>query len=267
MHQPFVERHGYLDGPLQRWDPRLKLAGLLTLLVILTVPGMQSGPPAWTRLCGAALVLAAGLWHSRLPCGRFLLHSLLPLPFVLFLALAQALAVAPVEGGPLRIGPTHYGLVVPEDGPERALLLVARTWLCVSATLLVMATTALPRLLAALEWSRAPRAFVQVLGHLYRYLWVLLDETRHVLLARRLRSFRRRAWLERRAVAGTIATLFVRTLERARLVHQAMLQRGYQGRLPLLERLAWQRSDSRHGVLLAVLLAGIALVPHWVSAA
>ncbi len=258
MHYISVEKYGYGEGPLQAWDARLKVAALLLILVGIGFQPLSGEVSNWLRLLLLALLLAALFVYSGLPLGRILARSLLILPFASFLALAQLISLGrwqeaflPLVGG--------WGLALQEGGGERALMLCARVWLSVVATLLVIATTPFARLLAVMEWARVPQGFVQVVGLLYRTLWVLGDEVEQLLRARRLRSFRRRPWLAHRAAGGMVASLFVRTLERSRQLHRAMLLRGYRGSMPLLDALCWTRADSRR-LLLATVALLLALI-------
>ncbi|MFQ5653826.1 MAG: cobalt ECF transporter T component CbiQ [Planctomycetota bacterium] len=267
MHRDFVDHSAWRDGPFQRWDPRLKIVLALSILGAISLPALGGGKREWARLGLLGALLLAALLASRLSPPRIFVRTLVVLPFAGFVALGQLITIGLVEDGTgegtwLRIPWTSLGFALREGGIERALALLLRAWLSIMTTLLLVATTPLPRLLLALEWFRLPRGFVQVTGLLYRYLWVLVEEGARMLLARRLRSFRRRAWLHRRAAGGIIAALFLRTLERSRRIYQAMLLRGYSGRVPVLEGLCWRGADHRRLALSLALLAAAVILPE-----
>ncbi len=98
-----------------------------------------------------------------------------------------------------------------------------RSWLSVQMAILLTATTAFPDLMHALRHLRVPRLLVAIVSLMYRYLFVLTDETARLLRAREARSARvagRRgggtlAWRAR--VAGNMAgQLFLRSYEAQR---------------------------------------------------
>ena len=75
---------------------------------------------------------------------------------------------------------------------------------------------------------------VQVVSFMYRYLFVLVDDVSHMLLARDLRSAgRRKSHLI--ASAGIIGAMFVRSFEHAERLYEAMLLRGFAGRTLVLD--------------------------------
>ncbi len=65
-----------------------------------------------------------------------------------------------------------------------------------------------------------------------RYLVLLREEGRRLMLARELRTFGWRPGLALRAMGHSVGTLFVRTFERAERVHASMAARGFTGSIP-----------------------------------
>jgi cobalt/nickel transport system permease protein len=108
--------------------------------------------------------------------------------------------------------------------------IVLRFGLTVLAALLVIATTGFPDLGAALTRLRLPRVLVQQILFLYRYLFVLLEETGRTVRAYNLRSARRPG-IAFRAWGSLLGQLILRTYDRADRIYRAMLCRGYQGEL------------------------------------
>lgn len=100
--------------------------------------------------------------------------------------------------------------------------------------ILVM-TTAVPALLYALTTLRTPPLLVAILGAMYRYINVLIEEfqaMRRAAISRNLLSSNH--WY-RLVIANMIGSLFIRTYERGDRIHQAMLARGYDGQAMLNE--------------------------------
>jgi cobalt/nickel transport system permease protein len=96
--------------------------------------------------------------------------------------------------------------------------------------LLLIATTSFPGICRALRKFGVPEIFTSQMLFLYRYIFVLVEETMRVIRARDMRSFGKRG---RGVIAfsGIIGTLFLRTVERAERIYQAMLSRGFSGAL------------------------------------
>ncbi len=107
---------------------------------------------------------------------------------------------------------------------------------------LLIMTTPMDELLAALTALRCPPLLIAIVASMYRYLTVLMAEfqvMQRAAAARNLTGIKR--W--QRVVAGNmIGALFIRTYERGDRIYQAMLSRGYQGvskSLPISHRLTW----------------------------
>ncbi len=227
-------------GFLQSVDARLKIAGLLVLLVTATLVHSITA----LAVCYGACALLAVL--SRLPAGRFLgVWLTVPLFSAAIMLPATLNVVTP--GNPLvTIAHFHEGrflgwhvpsvLSVTDAGLLAAGRMILRTAVCVSLAALLASTTTRARLFRGLRALGAPRLFVTLLGMMDRYLALLIRAAEEVHLARISRSIshtnlrREHAW----AAAG-IASVFRRSYSLSQSVYLAMLSRGYTGEVKLLD--------------------------------
>ena len=100
--------------------------------------------------------------------------------------------------------------------------------LTVAAALLLIATTGMDRLAAALRMLKVPKIFVLQLMLTYRYISVLAEEVARMLKAYALRAPKQKGI--HRSVWGSFAgQLILRTFDRAQRVYQAMCIRGFTG--------------------------------------
>lgn len=240
MHLVLLDRWTELDSPLHRLDARSKIAGLGAAVLFLLLSRTHLG----FKTSAIAAFLLALLLASRVPAGYCLRHAALVLPFSL-MAVAAALAGRWLPGS----DPARW------LSPAAAAAMIAKSYLCALAVLLLVATTPLAVLLKALERLRVPAGFLVIVHFLYRYLFVLSEEAQHMNYARQSRASGKRTGLFASA-AGGIVVLFARAHARAERIHRAMLARGFTGVFPLDRRLRWSRADSVFaGVVLAFLAA------------
>lgn len=203
MRHDFLDRYSRLRSPIHALPAGRKLvAALLTVILVVLLP-----PDRPLLLVGVAafLLIVAGL--SRIPWRFLLLRVLLLEPFVLGVAI-----LALFQPGGWRL----------------FLFLVARCTLCLLAMVLLSNTTPFAELLRVLKRARVPALLVTTLSLMYRYLFVLVDETQRMKRARLSRTFtlrRTRAW---HALATVVSQLFVRTSERAERIYGAMCARGWK---------------------------------------
>jgi len=185
------------------WSPGRKLAAALVgvVLVVLLPRG------AWAAYAATAAGLLAVALAARLDLRQVALRVLLVEPFVVGIALLALLR---------------------SDGLSVFLSVVVKSTLCLVTMVLLTATTRFSDLLGVLWRVRVPALLVTTLALMYRYLFVLLEESGRMQRARRSRTFvrsRAGAWRGGAEVAGL---LFVRASERAERVYLAMCARGWK---------------------------------------
>ena len=110
---------------------------------------------------------------------------------------------------------------------------------------------------SALRFLRVPTTLVSVVGLLYRYLFVLVDEAERMQRARQQRGGRSLGGA--RGAAALLGTLFLRAHERATQVHRAMLARGLAGEARVASDLRLRAVDLLFAALAAALVLGCAL--------
>ncbi len=230
------------DSPVHRLPAHTKVVALIAfaLLVVATPAG------AWPAFAAHAALLGAAVLAARVPWGVVARRSLVEVPFVLFALLLPFVATGPrVILGPFALS---------EAGLTGAGTLLARVSLGVVAAILLAATTEPRALLVGLERLRLPASLVAIAAFMVRYLHLLVDAAHRQRLARACRGGRAGGLA---AAAGGTATLFLRAYERGERVQQAMVARGYAGRMPLGDDVAARPGE---WLLAALLPLGAALV-------
>jgi len=242
MHVHFLDP--YKDGRslVHRLDARIKL--LLVIAFIVTTALMPHGTwPVYIILL--AIVLATEL-VSELGIGFYLKRALLAVPFVL----AALPLLVTIPGTPLVQLP--FGLAISTPGLERFLSLAFKSWISVQMAILLASTAPFPSLLMAMRALHLPRLLVAIIGLMWRYLFVMVDEALRMMRAREARSSRSELpglkpggkVLWRARVTGAMAgSLFLRSLERSDRIYNAMLSRGYDGEVRSLPQPAIRKGE------------------------
>ena len=223
----FSEDMAAQPGLLQRIDPRLKIVGVVGLLVaaalIHSIPGLVA-------FYAATIVLAAA---SRLPVGFFVRRVWL------FIPIFTGVVVAPAAFSFI----THGRIVVPlgtwfghrvgltSQGLHTAGLMVIRVATSISLVVLLTLTTPWTKLLTGLRSLRVPKMFVLVLGMAYRYLFHLLGSVTDMYTARKARMVGTETDVAsgRAFVAASAGALFGKAQALSDEVHMAMVARGWTG--------------------------------------
>lgn len=216
--------------------------------------------------------------------GRYEIGSLLPLLFypVLLFTLGD-LPVAPILKRILLIEPFIIGIGILNPLFDHQVMVVggitmSRGWvtffsifikcgLTVTAALLLIATTGMDKLAAALRILKIPRLFVLQLLLTYRYISVLMEEVARMLTAYSLRAPGQKGI--HRGVWGSLAgQLILRTYERAQRVYQAMCLRGFAGEYNTGLYAGFKAQDLAYlvGWLLFFAIARIYNIPLYIGA-
>ncbi len=252
MHHSHIDRFAQGDSPIHRLDARAKFLALIAYTVTLVSFGRHDV----MVLAPMSLLPLAAVWFGRIPAWFAFRRVLLLCPFILTLCLMSPL----YDRTPLAtaIGPWHFRIA---GGWLTAACIFLKFTLGLIALTAMMSTTPFALLLEAMRRMGMPQVLTVQLGFLYRYIFVLMDESMRV---RRGRDFRgaARAPTGRRlaAVGGMIGSLFVRTLERSDNIHVAMCARGYRGEPRSIQQLHFSPRD-------AWFLAGVAaylILCRWV---
>ncbi len=226
----YLDKLSTMDTPVHRLDPRIKL--VTTLVFIFTVVSFDKyAVSAQLPFLVYPVFLATA---GNLPLGYILRKLLIVSPFALLVGIFN-----PVYDREIIY---HAGSIGISGGWISFASIMMRFLLTVSTAFILIATTGFNMICLALEKFRMPRSFVIQLLLLYRYLFVLIDEALRMIRARSLRSFGKRGM--GLSVAGSmIGQLLLRTVNRAKRIHLAMLSRGFTGEIHQLRRLSIGRGD------------------------
>jgi cobalt/nickel transport system permease protein len=266
MHASLLDPYQEGRSPVHRLDARVKL----TLVVAFILTTALTPPGAWpVYVLLAALALSAEL-VTELGLWFFFKRALLALPFVL-----AALPVLVTLPGPVLLA-LPFDLAVTAPGLARFLSVALKSWISVQMAVLLAATTPFPEILKAMRALRLPRLLVAIIGLMWRYLFVMVDEALRLIQARQARSGHlpgvagaarkpggSLAW-RARVTGGMAGSLFLRSLERSDRIYNAMLARGYDGEVRGLARPAvspggWAILASGLALLAALLALGFLL--------
>ena len=229
----FDHRHLHVHGtsPIHRLAPEAKLLGLLGFVITVAVT-----PRQWViafAIDGTVLlsVFVVARLTPRLVLGR--LAAILP-----FVAFAFLL---PFVGDGETTSVLEINLSI--DGLWASWNVLAKATLGAAASIVVTATTPIPELLAGLSRLRVPAAVVAIIGFMFRYLDLMVDEFGRMRRAMAARVFNPRWLWQSRPLASSAGALFVRTYERGERVHNAMVARGFTGTMPTFSEASTTRRD------------------------
>ena len=202
------------DTPLTRLPPLAKLISVLVYLICT----LSFHKYALTGLLGMALWPVLLYEFDDLPLGdplrrgRGVALLLAAVGFCnLFFDRAPVLALGPV---------------VLSGGVVSLATLIIKGMLCFLAVYLLIATTGMERVCAALRQLHVPRVLVTTILLTYRYIVLLLQEGNRISTAYALRAPGQKG-IACKAWGSLLGQLLLRSIDRAQLVYESMMLRGY----------------------------------------
>lgn len=216
-----------VNHPLTRLDARVKLLSALALLVMVLSCRGIAFPLLVAGVCGG-VCLSLGV-RPRVLALRFaepLFIAGMVLVLKLFFTGTEPLFSFSIAG---------WEVAGHRDGLVEGVRIASRIAGAVTVVAAVGFATPFTDLMAALAWLRVPKGFIEVALFAWRYLFLLLDDAQVVYAAQKnrlgyacyrrgLRSF------------GTLAgALVIKAFDNSQNITTAMVQRGYDGTMPLMK--------------------------------
>jgi len=244
------ERVSVKRGLLQALDPRTRVLGTLFLVfaaVLCRRVEILAG------LFGIAIVLAFG---SRVGLGTLIKRVWLIIFGFTGLIALPALFTTP--GQPLVRLPGVHGFISVQ-GLRTAALLVLRVETAATLTTILVLSTPWSHILKALRSLHLPAEVVTMLAMTHRYVFLLMETANQMFESRQSRAVGKLKGAElRRMVASTAGVLLSKSIEVSHEVYLAMLSRGFQGEIRLLDDFRMSARD--YAALAAFLVIGCVAV-------
>jgi cobalt ECF transporter T component CbiQ len=226
----YAEASAESVGVLQRLDPRVKVAGVLAMVVSVALAA-KLWPIAVVFAIAVILALVSaipiGLLASRTWLGALVFSGAIAIP---------ALFLTP--GTPIS------GLPITEQGLRTASFLVMRAETAATLMLVLAYTTPWTHILKSLRIFRVPVVFVVILGMTCRYILLMLETAHEMFESRKSRTVNRMTPAESRRLAiASAGVLLHKTLHMSNEVYLAMQARGFRGEVYVLDDFEMQTKD------------------------
>jgi cobalt/nickel transport system permease protein len=244
------ERFAKGNSLLHRRDPKVKV---IVAAAFITVAAISN---SFVVVIMALTLALALLLVSRLDLRQVGKRLLAANTFTIFLWLTLPLTYGGEEI--TRLGP----VTLSSEGIRLAILISLKTNCIVLSLITLLGTSRIASLGHALEGLHFSRRLCFLLLFSYRYIFVIYQEYQKLSRAAGMRCFVPATTLHTYRTYGYMFGMtLVRSWNRATRVHNAMLLRGFEGRLIPLEQQTVGRSDIAFLVIALSTTTAIALIP------
>jgi len=208
-------------GMLQRVDPRVKVAGMLAMIVSVAVTH------SLIAIAGMLLIAVFFAVVSQISLLDLARWVWMPVLFFTGCIALPAIFITP--------GARVYGPITAQ-GLRTASYLLLRAETAVSLSALLVLSTRWAHILKALRVLRLPVVFVVILGMTYRYLFLILETALDMFESRESRTVGVLEGTDRRRLAtATVGVLLSKSYHLSADVHLAMQSRGFRGEVYMLD--------------------------------
>lgn len=230
-----LTEHSRIEHVLSRIDARVKIfSALAVLAMVLSYHGFLF--PLIVAAACVSVTLGLGIRPRA-----FLLRYAEPL----FIAAVIVLLKLFFSGhDPLFSLPMLGGTISGQrDGLLEGLQIAARIVGAVSLIALLGFSTPFADFMAGISWFRVPKGFVEILMFAYRAIFVLFEDALVIYQAQRNRlgySTLRRGLSSFGTLAGSLT---IKAFDHSQNTTVAMMQRGYDGTMPMLQHKPFKRME------------------------
>lgn len=245
MKHSFIDRYSEINSPIHDLDPRAKfIAFFLSILIMVSEP---RGKMKCFIFYYALIFIFVFL--SRIPLKFYLQRILFVLPFLLAISLLLPLSLW--LGGEVNIKNDHITAVV------LGLSLLFKTLGAVILLTLLVSTNKFHKLLKGLRLLKMPEVLGQITAVMYRYVFIINDERMRTLRAKESRTPGKLRSNPVKVYGNLAALIFLRSWDRAHVIYNSMLSRGFSGNFPDQKELNWALRDF---VFLTAVITGFLLI-------
>ena len=234
-HALYAEELAKANGLLQSLDPRVKVVGLLALII---AAALAHNVFVILGIFAVAIILAL---LSRVPIKTLATRAWLS---VLLFTGCIALPAIFITPGHVIYQLPLLGWPVTAQGLRSAMYLITRVETATTLSLLLILCTPWPHVLKALRVLQVPTVFVVILGMTYRYIFLMLQTARDMFESRHSRMVGSLDGPQRRRIAAaSVGVLLDKTFQLSSEIYLAMQSRGFRGEIYTLDDFQMQPRD------------------------
>ncbi|MBA7521905.1 Nickel transport protein NikQ [subsurface metagenome] len=238
------------DSLLHKLDPRVKIIVASLFSVIVAVSDK------YTSLIGALFFAIVAVILARLRTREVISRLLVVNSFIFLLWLMLPFTF------PGKNIYTLGSLNISQEGIKYALLITIKSNSIILTGIALLSTSSIFNLVHALRHLYLPDKLTQLFFFTYRYTQTIHSEYIRLNNALRIRGFKAQTNFHTyRTYAYLVGMMLVRSYDRSKRVYDAMLCRGFKGKLWTLNHFVFKKSDFITGIVMISCIMGVMLLP------
>lgn len=251
-----IDYYAYHSG-MRQWN-----AGMKMLLSIGTLILMIAFNKIWISLFVVFTMGLLTLGVGKIPWKVYRYYMTVPISFMLLSGAAIALDFAFHPVGEWNLSLYFFYICFTRQGIWLAVNVFLKAMGGMSALYMLAFSTPIHEVILVLQKFHLPPLVAELMNLIYRYIFILFDVAHQMQTAARARLGYRTFRQSMRSFAGIAGNLFFISMKKANAYYDAMIARGYHGKLEFLMEehpiKSWQIAGClMYFVLLAVLAVAV----------
>jgi cobalt/nickel transport system permease protein len=268
LEEAFIsESFSRRSGLLQSLDPRAKLISILAIVFATSLIGdlrVLIYVYSLTLLFSYLSKIDVWFFIKRVWLFIPIFAGIIAIPMIFNIFFpGDPLVQLVYLGAGSHLGPFSLpeSIFITRQGVSAATIFTIRVATCVSAVVLLFLTTPQQILFKSLRTVGVPKLYVLTMEMAYRYIFLLMDMVREMYVAKKARTIKARGMFEEQKwVGGRIGYTLIRSLDMSEKVHMAMMSRGYNGDVKIMQEFKMRNRDYIAGTMAISMSIGLVLI-------
>lgn len=233
-----IDYYAYRSG-MRGWNAAFKV--FIALGTLCLVVSLNQIP---VSLFVVVVMGGLTLFVGKLPYKVYFHYMLVPLSFMIFSCAVIAVSFGREPVGEWNLSMHFFYLYLTKESLHLAAGVFLKAVAGMSALYMMSFSTPMNEIILVLQKAHLPRLFIELMNLIYRYLFILFDAAHQMQTAAKARLGYRSFMQSCRSFSAIGGNLFVISLKKANAYYDALLARGYDGRIVFLTEekpvKAWQ---------------------------
>ena len=268
LEEAFIsESFSRRNGLLQSLDPRAKLISILAIVFATSLIGdlrLLIFVYSLTLLFSYLSKIDVWFFIKRVWLFIPIFAGIIAIPMIFNIFFPGDPLVRLVHfGAGSHLGPFSLpeSIFITRQGVNAATIFTIRVATCVSAVVLLFLTTPQQILFKSLRTVGVPKLYVLTLEMTYRYIFLLMDLVREMYVAKKARTIKAMSLFEEQKwVGGRIGYTLIRSLNMSEKIHMAMMSRGYNGDVRIMQEFKMRNRDYIAGTVAISMSVALVLI-------
>ncbi len=225
-----------IDHYAYRSALRYENANLKACFAIMTMVIMLFFPSTYLAVASCILMLILNVRLGKLPMKAYIQLMMMPMVFLLMSLMGIIVSFDGEEAlfyRSVALGSGYLGFT--SSGMKQGGILFLNALACVSCMYFLILNTPMVDLLSAMRRAGLPKLIISIMELMYRFITILIMTADMLFVAQTARlgySNLRRAY---RSLGELVAALFIKAMRQTDQLHVALMARGYDGDIRILD--------------------------------